>query len=529
MPSPSSTICFCESRLGRESKSSSLFTLPQPGHQINATTYQRRRTRSDSNAVSSKVFHRIRDLEQHPAVFWDESSTFSSMHKKKLAKRHLPLFDRTTLQTTQLHEGGTEMDFEHDHLFDKFAQVVCNAGVVARKEVFETWASALYIHASFLLGGNSSKTKDSKSVRRVADIAAGHGLLAWALLVLDDEVQRQRNGKNERESGFSHDYRELTAFCLDVQMPQSAELIQAAMIEQWPNLESRFDYVEGRLEQLVPHHSCLLASVHACGSLSDVLVATAAKHAVPLAVIPCCHSRKRKVLESVASPYAKSEYDTILNHRGSMPDLADRLDGVRMIALENAGFDVFEFFIPDIFTGKNRLILGFPPSIPNPTEDDACQMPPLDDTPSMINPKARFMKGFYVPCEDSLVHLTKIKEISGKAAANNRKKVMHNRKHMENPQFDLSLWLPPQDLEVEPSMRMLTEESLSNLIVQLKTPGVEFLVSKLGEEYQHPKTGRNAQTFRIQYKGVESFDEAKAIHEEFYSIIPDFFPGSECR
>jgi hypothetical protein len=45
---------------------------------------------------------------------------------------------------------------------------------MARKEVFETWAAALYIDARF-----------SES-RRIADIAAGHGLLAWALLLIDD-------------------------------------------------------------------------------------------------------------------------------------------------------------------------------------------------------------------------------------------------------------------------------------------------------------------------------------------------------
>jgi len=540
LPSPSNSFCFCGLRLRRQSKVSSLSTSPTPGHEIDVSTHQLRRTQSNANAVSSKVYHRIRDLEQHPAVSWDESSTFSSLHKKKLAKRHIPMFDRTSLQTNQLDVDGTKEDFGHDHLFDEFAQAVCNAGVVARKEVFETWASALYIHSSFLLGGNSSQTDDTKPVRRVADIAAGHGLLAWALLVLDDEVQSQRNGKNDKEGNFSFGNRHLTTFCLDVQMPQSAELIQTAMIKQWPHLESRFDYVEGRLEQLVPHHSCLLASVHACGILSDVLVATAAKHAVPLAVVPCCHSRKRKVLESVASPYAKKEYHKILSHRGSMPDLVDRLDTVRMVALENAGFDVEEFFIPETFTGKNRLILGFPPATSNPIKEDlptgSCnvlirkgQMPTLDNTPSMINPKARFMKGFHVPCEDSAAYLTKIKEISGKAAANRRKEVMHNRKHLETPQFDLSVWLPPRDLEVESSMRMLTDESLSKLIIQLNTPGVECLVSKLGEEYQHPSTGRNAQTFRIQYKGVESSEEAKKIHEEVYSVIPNFFPGAECR
>ena len=86
-----------------------------------------------SNDPKEEVEERISNLRTHPAVVWDTNSTFSSMHKKKLGRRHLMFFDRS-------HESN------RDVLFDEFATAVCNAGVVARKEVFETWASALYIH-----------------------------------------------------------------------------------------------------------------------------------------------------------------------------------------------------------------------------------------------------------------------------------------------------------------------------------------------------------------------------------------------
>lgn len=256
------------------------------------------------------------------------------------------------------------------------------------------------------------------------DVAAGHGLLAWALLLLSDE--EERNSNNNDNASIEQHQQPLTVFCLDVQMPPSAELIHASMINQWPHLQDRFDYVEARLEQLVPHPSCLLASVHACGILSDVLVATAAEHQMPLALVPCCHSRKRKLLEDAASPFAKREYEDILNAKERLPNLADLLDEARMTALENAGCDVMEVFIPEIFTGKNRLIMGRPSrssssNSPVSKNDDDLrstptenlerspfrkgQMPPLLDddrtftsstTSAAINPKARFMKGFYV-------------------------------------------------------------------------------------------------------------------------------------
>jgi len=435
----------------------------------------------------------------------------------------LELFDRKEPLSCNSNDDSTE----HDHVFDQFAQAVCNAGVVARKEVFETWASALYIYSSFLSNDDDSGRNDIDPIKRVVDVAAGHGLLAWALLILDDEHQR---GQVEP--------RPLTAFCLDLQMPKSAEKIQSSMIQQWPHLEQRFSYVEARLEQIVPHSSCLLASVHACGILSDILVSTAAEHEVPLAVVPCCHSRKKKVLE-VASHHAKSLYDDIMNTKGGMPDLADRLDEARMVALKNAGLTVEEEFLPDIFTGKNRLIMGFPNTaqakrsftkVPDNQSKKPVlrrgQMPPLDNASSSIMPKARFLKGFSVPCEDTDENREIVSNLSGRAAANNRKAMMHNRHHTKSPLMDLSIWLPEDDVN-------LSEDALSNM-VESKHDKIKCNVSKVGDVYVNP-SGRRSQTFRIQYNNgsdesnVLPFDDANRMHKELYQMIPTAFPGAECR
>mmetsp|Transcript_37196 Transcript_37196/g.78475 ORF Transcript_37196/g.78475 Transcript_37196/m.78475 type:complete len:578 (+) Transcript_37196:236-1969(+) len=489
-----------------------------------------------SRDIPPSITNRIQDLISHPAVVWDESSTFASMHKKKLGQRHLKLFDRSDNAAFDGNHvinstiSGVE-DFTHDHVFDQFAQTVCHAGVVARKEVFETWASALYIYSYFLSG----EACEGRSIKRVVDVAAGHGLLAWALLILDDEHQKVQADDTSTSSSM----RPLTAFCLDVQMPRSAEKIYASMIEKWPHLEERFDYVEGRLEQLVPHASCLLASVHACGILSDILITTTAEHGLPLALVPCCHSRKRKVLE-VASPFARSVYeDIILNNKGGgVTDLADRLDFARMSALENAGLNVREVFLPSIFTGKNRLIMGFLPKLrvqstfrkkdESQSKTSAMsprkgQMPPLDNEPSII-PKRRFLKGFSVPCEDTKEKRELVSEISGRVAANIRKAVMHNRNHQKSPQMDISLWLPAEDAG-------LSEESLRHIVESKHN--VLCSISKVGSIYVDP-SGRRAQTFRIQYKNYDEttllpFEDAKTMHKQLYDIIPIEFPGAECR
>ena len=72
------------------------------------------------------------------------------------------------------------------------AIVCCDAGVVPRKEFFETYAAAKYIHQCF-----------PKGVYRVADLAAGHGLLSWMLLAMDDmdmEDDEDEDDDNDEEN-----------------------------------------------------------------------------------------------------------------------------------------------------------------------------------------------------------------------------------------------------------------------------------------------------------------------------------------
>jgi hypothetical protein len=568
-------------RCSRREKQTHSFSLKStntsPHLENDGTSSKQRKLQYYQNSL---IESRIKDLTSHPAVVWNETSTFASMHKKKLSRRHLHLFDRkmATGVADSKQNYTSKVATYRDDLFDQFATAVCHAGVVARKEVFETWASALYIHYTFLTADNNHTNDGSSSsnrpIKRIVDVAAGHGLLAWALLLLSDEEERSmsssiNNNKTKNTPATStiehHDQQQqpLTVFCLDVQMPPSAELIHTSMTKQWPHLQDRFDYVEARLEQLVPHSSCLLASVHCCGILSDVLVATAAEHQIPLALVPCCHSRKRKLLEECASPLAKREYDNILNAKESLPNLADLLDDARMTALENAGCAVTEVFIPEIFTGKNRLIMGRPsiPPLVAKNDDETSvamstaaenakrspppfrkgQMPPLDNDETtttsainpkarLINPKSRFMKGFYVPCDDTKESKQFVSHISGRAASNKRKKIMHNRNHVNAPQMDLSLWLPPE--HDGGSGGVLTKESLTRILEMMSPEHVTCEVNHLGDIYINP-AGRKAQTFRVQYNQVDgetlSCDEAKSIHTQLRDAVPTKFPGAECR
>src|SRR2546430_2624105 len=63
--------------------------------------------------------------------------------------------------------------FPGDTLFDRIARAVCHAGCLPRKELYEAWEVARRTRRLFRGG-------------RVVDLAAGHGLLAQLMLLLDD-------------------------------------------------------------------------------------------------------------------------------------------------------------------------------------------------------------------------------------------------------------------------------------------------------------------------------------------------------
>ena len=471
---------------------------------------RQRAFRTRSSLSSASVSFAAADIEKltHHKALWDESEPLSRA-RRKLKPRHRALFEPAAVTDT---DDGMSLS-----LFNEFCTVLCDTGVMPRKEIFETWSAALYIHETF--GGQ---------VRRVCDVAAGHSLLAWALLVLDD------NGNNENAE------KPLTVLCVDRRMPPSAEAIRLAMIDRWPHLEERFDFVEGSLEQLRPHPSCLLASVHACGGLSDLLIASAASSQSPIALVPCCHTRKKKALLG-ASDFARAEYDAIID-ADEVKDLTTMLDMAREAALRNAGFDICTKYLPKRFTLKNRFIMGMPRSTDpntgislNGALTPPGRMPPIEIDMSLA--KANFLSIFTIPCEDSEDARITVKELSGKTNADRRKQALHRKGNAETPTYDISFWLPSGDKMNEAQNDW--EASLTRFASSIR-PDVRCEAKQIGEEFIN-SSGRRARAFRMSYwyetdgnneeKGEDelSNDGAKSIHREVYEKLPMKYRGTECR
>jgi hypothetical protein len=201
--------------------------------------------------------------------------------------------------------------FPDDTLFHRLARAVCHAGCLPRKELFETWETARRVRRLFRGG-------------RVVDVAGGHGLLAHAMLLLDDSSA--------------------DAIVVDTSFPPSSARLQVSLTETWPRLAGRVTFLTARVEDLDLRPSDIVVSVHACGGLSDVVLDRAASARARVAVLPCCH-------------------DLDVNDDGGLAGWIDgplAVDVVRALRLKQQGYRVWTQSISDKITPKNRLLTGEP-------------------------------------------------------------------------------------------------------------------------------------------------------------------------
>lgn len=190
-------------------------------------------------------------------------------------------------------------------LFERLARSVCRAGVLPRKELYEAWEMARRTRRRFRGG-------------RVVEWAAGHALMAHILVLLDDT---------------SH------AIAWDVRAPPSARKLSQALAETWPKLRERVVFAGSR-PAIEP--ADLVVSCHACGELTDDVLALAREKGARVSVLPCCHDTKRQDTGGLS---------------GWM-DPALAIDATRALELRRAGYRVWTQTIPADITPKNRLLLG---------------------------------------------------------------------------------------------------------------------------------------------------------------------------
>ncbi len=201
--------------------------------------------------------------------------------------------------------------FPGDTLFDRVARTVCTAGCLPRKELYEAWEVARRVRRRFRGG-------------RVIDLACGHGLLAYLLLLLDDSSSE--------------------AMAVDRRLPDSAAKLQSVLEATWPRLAGRVQLLQADIESIALEKGDLVVSAHACGGLSDLILERAMAARTRIALLPCCHDLNGADL-------------------GGLQGWLDgplAMDVLRAGRLRAGGYRVVTQLIPGDITPKNRLLMAEP-------------------------------------------------------------------------------------------------------------------------------------------------------------------------
>ena len=199
--------------------------------------------------------------------------------------------------------------FPGDTLLDHVARAACHAACLPRKELYEAWETARRVRRLFRGG-------------RIVDLAAGHGLLAHLMLILDDTSPQ--------------------AVAVDHVVPPSAATLHRALVERWPRLAGRIAFLGGPLDSVVIRPTDIVMSIHACGPLTDLVLERAIEARARVAVLPCCHD------VDASNPGGLS---------GWMND-ALAIDVMRARRLASAGYRIWTQVIPGEITPKHRLLVG---------------------------------------------------------------------------------------------------------------------------------------------------------------------------
>lgn len=196
-------------------------------------------------------------------------------------------------------------------LFDRLGRTVCRARCLARKELYESWEVARRARRRFRGG-------------RIVDVGGGHGLLAHAMLLLDDSSPG--------------------ALVVDVAVPPSSASLHDEIVVEWPRLAGRVAFVNASIEDVELDAGDLIVSSHACGAFTDRVLARAVAAGARVVVLPCCQEL--------------ATCDT-----GGLTgwlDMALAVDVTRAARLGQQGYQVWTQQIPAEITPKNRLLLGAP-------------------------------------------------------------------------------------------------------------------------------------------------------------------------
>ena len=158
--------------------------------------------------------------------------------------------------------------------------------------------------------------------------------------------------------------------CIDRKQSGLAREVHQKVAGHFPGLRER---IEWRLQDLRPTGgqglklpNCFLVACHACGLLSDEVIALASSKGLPFILLPCCYPLKPKV--NVRHDVPSFSWDRFpwlqqgaVNLRGP-----DAVDAARIQHLERLGYEVQVDFIDKSITPHSKAIVAVPSALKKP-------------------------------------------------------------------------------------------------------------------------------------------------------------------
>lgn len=216
------------------------------------------------------------------------------------------MFARSSKTRLTPHDLGRFPDESHFH---RIARVVCRAGCLPRKELFEAWEVARRVRRRFRGG-------------RIVDLCAGHGLLGQIMLLLDDSSPE--------------------VLVTDRRLSPSSSTLARVLAAEWPSLAGRVSFREMPLASVDLRGDDVAVSIHACGALTDRVIELAVTARSRLAVMPCCHD-----LDTAETGVLTGWLNGPL-----------AVDVMRATNLRALGWQVWTQTIPADITPHNRLLMA---------------------------------------------------------------------------------------------------------------------------------------------------------------------------
>ena len=182
---------------------------------------------------------------------------------------------------------------------------------------------------------------------RIVDLGGGHGLLAQAMLLLDDSSP--------------------SAIVVDKVLPPSSAKLHDALVQAWPRLAGRVEFVARELDEVDILPTDVVVSSHACGDLTDRVLERATAARARVAVLPCCHHLATRsgfgicdlAFESrIASSESRELSPRDAGTLSGWVENSVAIDVVRALRLKQQGYRIWTQTIPATITPKNRLLLG---------------------------------------------------------------------------------------------------------------------------------------------------------------------------